>query len=106
MPGITATATATPLPSFGRTHTCRAAAVLAPAAADLRVLLVGRLGIRLETIPPLAAGLPATRMVGVKRSAVFGTRSTLLRCMAVMVAVAVIPGRRLRSALSTSRQVR
>src|ERR1035437_2951031 len=103
MPGITATATAAPLPSFGSTHTCRADAVLAPAAADLRVLPPGRLGIKLETMPPLAAGLPAPAVVGVKRSAVFGISSTLLRCMAVIVAVAVIPGRKLRSAVFTSR---
>ena len=53
MPGVTATGTAAPSRS---TQTCRAAAVLAPAAAGLRVLLLGMRGIRLETMPPLAAG--------------------------------------------------
>ena len=52
MPGVTAAATATP---SRNTQTWRAAAVLAPAAAELRVLLLGMRGVRLETMPPLAA---------------------------------------------------
>ena len=41
-------------------------------------------------------------VVGEKRSAVLGTSSTSLRSVATMVATAVMPGRRLRSLLSTS----
>jgi hypothetical protein len=73
------------------------------------------------TLPPLApgappAGLPPSRAAGPaaawpglhaggrEAQAVLGTSSTSWRSVAVMVAVAVMPGRRLRSALSTSRR--
>jgi hypothetical protein len=80
-------------------------AVLAPAAAERRVVPPGMRGSRL-TPPPCRAPTVSPATTGVKRSAVLGTSSTLLRRVAVMVAVAVMPGRRLRSALSTSSQVR
>jgi hypothetical protein len=64
------------------------------------------------SVPPLpfalalAAGAAAPRVAfGAKRNAVFGTSSTSRRSSAVMVDVAVMPGRRLESALSTSRTV-
>src|ERR1035437_4379215 len=102
MPGVTATATAVPLPSLGSIHTCLTCAVLAPAADDFRVLLRGLFGTRLAAIPFLA-GWPAAAVVGEKRSAALGTSSTSLRLVAMIVAVAVMPGRRLRSALLTAR---
>ena len=45
-----------------------------------------------------AAGIPAG---GAKRSAAFGTSSTSRACCVVISAVAVMPGRRLRSSLFT-----
>jgi ATP-dependent DNA ligase len=65
-----------------------------------------------KTIATLLLGLYAddghldyvgSAAVGAKRSALLGTSSTSLRWVAVIVAVAVMPGRRLRSLLSTSR---
>ena len=79
-----------------------AIAVLSLEAADFRVVLRGMLGSRLGGAPFVACWSSAAD-VGVKRSAVLGTSSTSMCCVAVMVAVAVMPGRRLRSALSTSR---
>ena len=70
------------------------------------VLPPGGRGISFDSRPALsvAAGA-AVPVVGVKRSAVLGTVSTPRRSVAAMVAVAVMPGRRLRSALSTFRSV-
>src|SRR5450830_135454 len=102
MPGVTATATGVSGCSVLSTHTWRARAVLAPEAADCRVRLLGMFGIRLTALAGLAAPPPADA-VGSKRSAVLGTSSTRLRRRAMMLAVAVMPGRRLRSVLSTSR---
>ena len=66
-------------------------------------LLVPNTALRF-TPPPAAEADAKTSGGGVKRSAVLGTSSAPLRSVAVMVATAVMPGRRLRSALSTSSQ--
>ena len=68
---------------------------------------IGR-GTSFDTsVPPLPLALAAAAALriafGAKRNAVFGTSSTSRRSSAVIVAVTVMPGRRLRSALSTSR---
>jgi hypothetical protein len=67
-------------------------------------------GMSCDMMPPPdddAAGCAAApaATAGVNRSAVLGTSSTSLRSVEVMVAAAVMPGRRLRSELSTSSQV-
>ena len=100
MPGTTFIGTA--LPSRN-TQTWRDCAVLAPLAADLRVLLRGMRGNMLKPLPALAAAEASFASAGSKRKALLGTSTTSLRCTAVMVAVAVMPGRRVRSVLSTSR---
>src|SRR3989338_943043 len=64
-----------------------------------RVLRDGR-GIIFDRMLVLAAAAPLL-LVGEKRKAVLGTSSTPLASLAVMVAAAVMPGRRLRSPLST-----
>ena len=105
MPAVTATGCGTPSRS---TQTWRAPA-LGPTWRAVRVPVRGGRGISFDTMPPPgdaaspAAALPAA--AGVKRSAVFGTSNTSLRSTATIVAVAVIPGRRLRSVLSTSSRV-
>jgi hypothetical protein len=106
-PCVTATGTATPSRS---TQTWRTSAVLAPSAAERRCVVPrGGRGRRVVTRPPgplaLLAAAWAPACVGVKRSAVLGTSSTSRRSVAVMVAVAVMPGRSERSLLSTSRWV-
>ena len=57
-------------------------------------------GIIFDRMLVLAAAAPLL-LVGEKRKAVLGTSSTPLASLAVMVAAAVMPGRRLRSPLST-----
>ena len=59
------------------------------------------MSLDIRPLPMPQPGLP-TVCAGVKRSAVLGTSSTSLRSVETMVAAAVMPGRRLRSVLSTS----
>ena len=73
--------------------------LLAFAAAGSGVRLP-RSTMHLLMLPPLAGAAPLED-AGEKRSAVLGTSSTPLASLATMVAAAVMPGRRLRSALST-----
>src|SRR5690606_31814473 len=105
IPVVTVTGCATPSRSTQISRTPPTPSAFRLGRAD-RGAPCGRLGISLERIPPLdddalefASGAACA---GVKRSAVFGTRSTSCRSMALIVADAVIPGRRLRSPLSTS----
>ncbi len=60
----------------------------------------GRRGNRLASTPPPPGAAPAGSD-GKKRKAALGTSNTLSRCTATMLAVAVMPGRRLRSWFST-----
>ena len=109
MPTFTLTGCGTPSLSSQIWRVCPAPGPAPPAGLRLAFALRGGPGISCETMPRLAlAGLPAASApawAGVKRKAVLGTSSTSLRSVEVMVAAAVMPGRRLRSLLSTSSQV-
>ena len=95
------------------THTCLRApgpGPLPPPAAPRRENDLGARGMICATMPPppwaeAPASGAAAALTGVNRRAVLGTSSTSVRSVAVMVAAAVMPGRRLRSALSTCIQV-
>ena len=60
-------------------------------------------GMSMEMMPPESA---LGFVGGLKRSAALGTSKTFSRAVVVISAVAVIPGRRLRSLLSTCSTVR
>ena len=64
-----------------------------------------------EALEPAAAssggagGSPPAGMGGVKRNAAFGTNNTLSRALVLIVAVAVMPGRKVKSSLLTDNNV-
>ena len=62
-------------------------------------------GFAAGSVPDVTVAASAVATAGVKRSAVLGTSSTPVRSVEVMVAAAVMPGRRLRSLLLTSSKV-
>ena len=100
MPVFTSCATAWPSLS---TQICRRpGAPPLVSVARRGVVLRGMRGIILDRMLLGAAAAPLPAVVGEKRNAVLGTSSTPLRSVATMVAAAVMPGRRLRSVLSTS----
>jgi len=69
--------------------------------AEERTRVLPEGGPMVENTPFFSGAWPAA--AGAKRSAVLGTSSTSLRCRATMLALADMPGRKLRSLLSTSR---
>ena len=80
------------------------AAAVVTAATTGRVFVVGGgPGVSRATSPRLFAW--ASAVGGTKRSAALGTSSTSSRLAVTMVAVAVMPGRKARSSLSTCRMV-